>query len=245
MRTQVPDIREPLAGVRTGRVEECISVAVQHRTSARARAFQDSDDGCESIQDILNVAATAEAFAVTFLGRALESAEAGDLDLEENAIEAFVAARAAEQAHYDYLVENGAEAATLTFTIPDEKILTDPETFYTTVVALEEAFIAAYLTAAQSFVVQGEPELAQVALQIGAVEAEHRVGVRFFGIEAGVIDGVANDVAFEKALFGRVSEASDLLTELGFIGGDGDEVEFPGPGDIDDSGVSNLTPPTP
>lgn len=219
-------------------------VATQ-RSAARARVYQDSDSGCESVQDILNVAATAEAFAVTFLGLALESVEAGDLDLDDNAVESFVAARAAEQAHYDYLIENGAEPATLTFTIPDGELLTDLETFYTTVVSLEEAFIAAYLTAAQSFIVQGEPELAQVALQIGAVEAEHRVGVRFFGIEAGVIDGVANDVAFEKALFANVSEAADLLTEFGFIGGDGTEVEFPGPGEIDDTGVRNLTPPTP
>ncbi len=220
-------------------------MTVNTRASAQARAFQDSDAGCESVQDILNVAVTAEAFAVTFLGLALESADAGDLDLSDDAVEAFVAARAAEQAHYDYLVKNGAEPATTAFTIPDKKILTDPETFYTTVVSLEEAFVAAYLTAAQSFIVQGEPELAQVALQIGAVEAEHRVGVRFFGIEAGVIDGVPNDVAFEKALFERVSEAADLLTKLGFIGGDGDEVEFPGPGEIDDTGVGNLTPPTP
>ncbi len=220
-------------------------MVVTQRSAAPIRAIQDANGGCESVQDILNVAVTAEAFAVTFLGLALESAESGDLDLDDEAVESFVAARAAEQAHYDFLVENGAEPLTLTFTIPDGEILTDPETFYTTVVSLEEAFIAAYLTAAQSFIVQGEPELAQVALQIGAVEAEHRVGVRFFGIGAGVIDGVANDVAFEKALFERVSEAADLLTELGFIDGDGTAVEFPGPGEIDDTGVSNLTPPTP
>ncbi len=216
-----------------------------YRSSARASALQDSDNGCESIQDILDVAVTAEAFAVTFLGVVLDNVVAGNLVLEEDAVGTFVAARAANQAHYDFLIDRGAEPLTTTFTIPDD-ILTDLTTFFETVVSLEEALIAAYLTAAQSFVVKDEPELAKVALQIGAVAAEHRVGVRFFGINAGALDDeVPNDVAFEKALFERVSEAADLLTELGFIDGDGTEVEFPGPGVIDATGVRNLTPPTP
>jgi len=220
-------------------------VVATYRSSARASALQDSDNGCESIQDILDVAVTAEAFAVTFLGVVLDNVVAGNLVLEEDAVGTFVAARAANQAHYDFLIDRGAEPLTTTFTIPDD-ILTDLTTFFETVVSLEEALIAAYLTAAQSFVVKDEPELAKVALQIGAVAAEHRVGVRFFGINAGALDDeVPNDVAFEKALFERVSEAADLLTELGFIDGDGTEVEFPGPGVIDATGVRNLTPPTP
>ena len=221
-------------------------MAAALRSAALTRAVQESEGGCESVQDILNVAATAEAFAVTFLGVALDAAAAGTLVLDPEAVSSFVAARAAEQAHYDALLASGAEPLTTTFTIPDGELLTDPTTFFETVVALEEAFIAAYLTAAQSFVAQGEPELAQVALQIGAVEAEHRVGVRFFGITAGALDDeVPNDVAFEKALFERVSEAAALLTELGFIAGAGTTVEYPGPGVIDATGVRNLTPPTP
>jgi len=220
-------------------------VVSTQRTRPHVRAVQGSD-ACESVQDILNVAATAEAFAVTFLGVALDAAAAGTLILDPEAVGSFVAARAAEQAHYDVLVASGAEPLTTTFTLPDGNLLTDPATFFETVISLEEAFISAYLTAAQSFVAQGEPELAQVALQIGAVEAEHRVGVRFFGITAGALDDeVPNDVAFEKALFKQVSEAADLLTELGFLDGDGTAVEFPGPGVIDVTGVRNLTPPTP
>ena len=219
-------------------------MAVQTRGAARAHAFQDSA-GCESVQDIINVAVTAEAFAVTLLGLALDSAAAGTLALEEDAVGSLVAARAAEQAHYDVLVAAGAVPVTTTFTVPDGNLLTDPAEFYPTLVSLEEAFVAAYLTAAQTFVTLGEPDLAQIALQIGAVEAEHRAGVRFFAINADAIDGVANDVAFEKSLFASVSEAADLLTELGFIGGDGTAVEFPGPGVIDATGVRNLTPPTP
>jgi len=222
-----------------------MSVTATYRSSAPTRAIQDSDGGCESVQDILNVAVTAEAFAVTFLGVLLDAAAGGTVVLEPDAVGSFVAARAAEQAHYDVLIASGAEPLTTTFTIPDD-ILSDPTTLFETIVSLEEAFIAAYLTAAQTFVTLGEPELAKIALQIGAVEAEHRVGVRFFGINAGALDDeVPNDVAFEKALFARVSEAADLLTELGFIDGDGTAVEFPGPGVIDATGIRNLTPPTP
>lgn len=198
--------------------------------------------GCETVQEIINIAVTAEAFAVTALGGALENAANGTLELSEEAIQSLTAARAEEQAHYDYLTGAGAEPLTLTFTVPDEKIVTDAGTFLTTLIALEEAFIAAYLAAAQEFVILGEPELAQVALQIGAVEAEHRAGVRFFAIEAGVISGTPNDVAFEKSLFTSVGEAATLLQELGFIGGSGTEISYPGPGEIDYTGVKNLTP---
>ena len=208
--------------------------------SARRRLVQES--GCESVQDIIDIAATAEAFAVTALGGALESAANGTLALSEEAIQSLRAARAAEQAHYEFLIDNGAEPLTTTFTIPDEALLTDPATFLTTLITLEEAFIAAYIAAAQQFVAQGEGKLAQVALQIGAVEAEHRAGVRFFAIEAGVIQGVPNDVAFEQALFGSVSEAAAALEELGFIGGEGTEVEYPGPGEIDTELVRNREP---
>ena len=204
--------------------------------------MQAGGDGCETVQSIINIAATAEAFAVTALGGALDNAANGLLDLSEEAVQSLTAARATEQIHYDFLVAAGAEPLTLTFTIPDEAIVTDATTFLTTLVSLEEAFIAAYLAAAQQFAILGEPELAQVALQIGAVEAEHRAGVRFFAIEAGVLTGTPNDVVFEKALFATVAGAADMLTELGFIGGSGTEIAYPGPGEIDTTGLMHLEP---
>lgn len=197
---------------------------------------------CESIEEIINIAVTAEAFAVTALGGALENAANGTLALPEEAVQTLTAARAQEQAHYEYLTDAGAKPLTTTFTVPDPKLLTDVPTFLTTLVSLEEAFIAAYLAAAQEFIVLGEPELAMVSLQIGAVEAEHRAGVRFFAIQAGVLSGTPNDVAFEKSLFASVGEAAALLQELGFIGGTGTEVSYPGPGEIDYTGVEGLRP---
>ncbi len=126
--------------------------------------------------------------------------------------------------------------------MPDPKIVTDVPTFLRTLITLEEAFIAAYLAAAQEFAILGEARLAQVALQIGAVEAEHRAGVRFYAIQAGVLSGTPNDVAFEKALFTSVGQAAAALQQLGFIGGSGDQITYPGPGTIDFTGVTQLTP---
>ncbi len=219
-----------------------VQVLENRATSRMASRLQSGEAGCETVQSIIDIAATAEAFAVTALGGAIDNAINGLLPLTDEAIQSLTAARAAEQIHYDFLVAAGAEPLTLTFTIPDEAILTDPSTFFTTLVSLEEAFIAAYMAAAQQFSILGEPELAQIALQIGAVEAEHRAGVRFYAIEAGVLTGTPNDVAFEKALFATVSEAADLLTELGFIGGAGIAVDYPGPGEIDTTGLMQLEP---
>jgi hypothetical protein len=197
---------------------------------------------CESLQDIINIAVTAEAFAVTALGGALDNAAKGLLALNAEQQQTLRAARAEERAHYDFLISAGAKPLTTTFTIPNPKIVTDVPTFLVTLVTLEEAFIAAYIAAAQEFAILGQAKYARVALQIGAVEAEHRAGVRFYAIQAGALTGTPNDVAFEKALFASVGEAAAALQKLGFIGGTGTQITFPGPGAIDATGVTQLVP---
>jgi hypothetical protein len=205
-------------------------------------SYQGGASTCESVQQIIDIAVTAEAFAVTALGGALENATNGMLALNAEQIQTLTAARAAEQAHYQYLINAGAHPLTTTFTIPDPKIVTDVPTFLTTLIMLEEIFIAAYIAAAQEFALLGEAELAQVAFQIGSVEAEHRVGLRFYAVVAGIISGTPNDVAFDKAMFTSVQEAATKLQELGFIDGSGPTITYPGPGTIDNTGVSQLTP---
>lgn len=207
-------------------------------TAILADAASDS----ETVQQIIDIAATAEAFAVAALGGALANAADGKLALNAEHVLTLKAVRAEEQAHYAYLTGAGAKPLTTTFTIPDPKIVTDVPTFLTTLITLEEAFIAAYLAAAQEFARMGNVRLAQLALQIGAVEAEHRAGVRLFAILAGVITGTPNDVAFEKAMFTSVGQAADTLKKLGFIGGSGTQIMYPGPGAIDTTGVHQLQP---
>ena len=67
-------------------------------------------------------------------------------------------------------------------------ILTDTATFLTTLIALEEAFIAAYMAAAQIFSSLGQHDLVQLAIQIGATEAEHRAHARFYAIAHAQVD---------------------------------------------------------
>ena len=179
---------------------------------------------------------------MTALGGALDNAAKGMLALNAEQQQTLRAARAEEQAHFAFLTGAGAKPLTTTFTIPDPKIVTDVPTFLKTLITLEEAFIAAYMAAAQEFAILGQARLVQVALQIGAIEAEHRAGARYYAIKAGVLTGTPNDVAFEKALFGSVGQAAAALQQLGFIGGSGTQITYPGPGAIDNTGISNLTP---
>jgi hypothetical protein len=131
---------------------------------------------------------------------------------------------------------------TTTFTLPDPKIITDVPTFLKTLITLEEIFIAAYIAAAQEFAILGKPELSQIAMAIAAVESEHRVLVRAFAVEGGVITGLPNDIAFQQALYTSVGEAAAALQKLGFIGGSGPQITYPGPVAIDNTGVNQLTP---
>lgn len=199
-------------------------------------------DPCESVQEIINIAATAEALAVTLLGEALQNAASGKLALNDEQQQALRAARAQEQEHYAHLTRLGAKASTTTFTLSDPKIVTDVPTFLKTLIALEEDSIALYLAAAQEFAILGHPERSELALAITSVEAAHRMAARSFAIDAGVITGLPNDVAFQQAKFSSVGQATAALREMGFIGGEGTGLTYPGPGAIDYSGMKDLTP---
>jgi len=219
-----------------------MTAAVTGLTATELSILKGGAVGCESVQKIINMAATAEALAVTALGVALRNAAGGTLALNTEQQQALRAARAEEQAHYAFLTGAGAKPLTTTFTVPDPAILTDTPTFLKTLITLEEVFIAAYLAAAQEFALLGAPQLAQRALAIASVEAGHRVALRFFAIEAGALTGLPNDIAFQKAKYSSVGAAAVALVKLGFIGGSGARVAYPGPGAIDNTGVKNLTP---
>jgi hypothetical protein len=246
-------IQTALASVRVSNLAEIVSQVGRHRKESTHMTQRASSGGthellrqqsttCETVKEIVDIAATAEALAVTLLGAAIESAQNHNLALNGEQIQVLQAARITEQAHFDYLVSAGAAPLSTSFTIPDPAIATDVATFLTTLIGLEEAFIAAYMAAAQVFAMQNQPDLVRVALQIGAVEADHRAHARFYAIAAGVISGVPNNLAFEQAKFSSVGEASAALQQLGFIGGTGPEINFPGPGDLVNPGVTNLQP---
>ncbi|MGH2560143.1 MAG: ferritin-like domain-containing protein [Thermomicrobiales bacterium] len=206
-------------------------------TIGQARLIHSLAQEAPDLQSIINIAATAESLAVTLYGHAVESAEQGGYDQEvpEAVITIVDAARTAEYYHLEYLLEAGAEPLTQTFTVPDPALLTSYELLFTTAVQLETAFIAAYIAAARAFTALEQPELVKTALSVAAVEGEHRVLANY---ALGV--GPANNIGFAPALFGTVEEAAQALTELGFIGGAGAEVTYPGGGGPVDRSLTNL-----
>lgn len=184
---------------------------------------------CESVQDILNILVTAEALSVATLGRALTNAAGGQLALNAEHVQMLTAAHAQELAHYLRLAGMHARSSTTTFTVPAE-VLTDVPTFLKTLIWLEEWSVAAYLAASQEFAIINQPAMAQQAMSIASVEAEHRVGIRFFAIEAGVLTGIPNDIGFQQAFFTSVGDAANALRTKGFIEGSGTKITFPGVG---------------
>ncbi|MDP9069847.1 MAG: hypothetical protein M3N68_00885 [Actinomycetota bacterium] len=192
----------------------------------------------EAIQDILDITATTERFGVTFLGEALASNEEGNFDQEfpENVVAVVTAARAQEQFHLDAFEAAGGEALVDTFTVPEE-FLTSFEAFFAAVVEQEAAEIAAQVAAMAVFTELERPDLAKVSFQYAAEEAEHRLLANYtLGVRP------ANNFAFAPFLFVTIDEFLASLEERGIIGGAGLEITYPGPGEIDDTGVIEQEP---
>lgn len=181
----------------------------------------------ETVQDIINIADTAEHLAITLLTGAVDSASS--IGLTGLVLDVVKAALAEEVYHADFLESAGAKTLTDTFTVPDPKILTDFSTFFNTVETLETAFVAAYLAAVGEFTTLGHPDLAKYAFEIGAVEAEHRTLARAaLALNGATTDIPPNNVAFESKLFATVGAAAAALQQAGFIGGSGTQVTYPG-----------------
>lgn len=181
----------------------------------------------ESVQDIINIADTAERLAVTLLTAAVGNAS--QLGLTGVLLASVQGALAEEQFHADFLEANGAMALTNTFTIPDPAILTDRHTFLTTLETAEVLFIGAYMAAVREFTALSQPVLAKTAFQIGAVESEHRAIVRAGLVLTGDTSRIPpNNKAFESNVVATVGDAAKMLMQLGFIGGTGTQVMYPG-----------------
>ena len=200
----------------------------------------------EQIIDIIRVADTAEHLAVTLLNAVVKAAPG--LNLNPLLVSVLQAALAEEALHSQFLeaaastlgftpsaidqtVPGTNRPLTLTdsFTVPDPAILTDPKTLFATLEAAENLFVAAYMTATREFAEMGQPTLAKYAYQIGGVEAEHRTLARAAQAVIAPPAGVPpNNKAFETDLLLYVRDAVPILTNLGFIGGSGTAVSYPG-----------------
>lgn len=199
----------------------------------RARAAQS-----ESLQEILDVTATVERFGVTFLGAGLEAAKNNEFDTPWPAqvIAIVEAARAQESYHLAAFEAAGGKAMVDTFTIAPN-LLGVFNDFFSAVVDQETAETAAQVAAMRAFTDLGRPDLVKVSFQYAAEEAEHRVLANYTRGNR-----PANDRAFAEAPYTKASEILGSMRARGVIDGPGMKVAYPGPGEIDDSNVTETEP---
>jgi hypothetical protein len=164
-------------------------------------------------QTILNLAATAEALAVTFYYSAITGAQ---FEVDPADLVYLKLAMDAEKYHYDFLTSAGGKALTNQFFVP-ANVLSDVDVFVKTGLAAETAFVAAYLAATRRFAEAGQGKLAATTAQHAASEAVHLALIRDIACL------VPNDLAVPAAIYYNVSDAVPTLAPFlkggaGFIG---------------------------
>lgn len=165
----------------------------------------------QAIAAILNVAATAETLAVTFYSQVLSHAD--KLGLKPATRVNIKATLVEEQLHLLFLNKQGAKSAAKNFSFPfGADTFKHLEFFLKTQQQLESAFVAAYLAAVKELATLGRPDLAQVAAQLAAIEAEHRV----VGRSIGAMLPIDNE-AFPPLLLKNVAAAPAFLKGAGFL----------------------------
>ena len=179
----------------------------------------------DTLQEVIDIAATAESLGVTFYYNALAAGPA--LPHVNNTANQnyFQAAVTQEFEHLKYLRKLGAKPATNQFYFP-QKMFTDQKVFFQTALLLEEYFIAAYLQASLDFsgavssqITTANPYALGFAVQVMGVECEHRA---LLGVAANVTP--PNNRYVERALLKSVVDALGPLKP--FLSG-GDDFEGP------------------
>ncbi len=188
-----------------------------------------------AVGGIIDSLATLEAFLVTLVGVGRQRGD--QMEIGAEVARYLRAAQCEDEAHYHFLIAAGAEAET-TFTLPD-RVFDDRATFLGVLVEMKEVAVGAAMAAARQFATAGDLRLVEIAYQIGTVEAQHLALTRLYRGEL-----VANDRAFARWRFHAAAEAAQIVVDEGYIEGDGDEVDFPGPLSRQCRGVFGLVPET-
>ena len=195
------------------------------------------DDG-DTVETILNIAATAETLACTHYYNVLTDSDI-QLTPAERAI--LTAALDTEYQHLQFLNANGGEALTQEFFFP-LNVYVDRENFSNITEMAETAFVGAYLAAGRRFAELGNPLLAATASQVACTEEVHLALIRQIG------GRLPNHVSLAQAVIFNVSDAAPVLQ--GFLEGGTDFTDspsgFPG-GDaitsfVGDNGVMSIEP---
>ena len=179
----------------------------------------------DQLQDIINIAATAEALATTFYYNALAAGSAlPDVNSTANQ-NYFQAAAVQEFEHLEVLKKLGAHAIATEVYVP-ANMFTSEAVFFPTALTLESYFISAYLAAALDFsgavssgITTANPYALGFAVQVLGVECEHRA---LLGVAANI--NPPNNLIIETALLSSVDSAVGALAPF-LTGGDG----FTGP----------------
>jgi hypothetical protein len=179
-----------------------------------------ADDGGDTAQMILDLAATAEALACTHYYTALTDSQ---IPLTPDERRYLTAALDAELSHLVFLNQNGAQALTTDFYFP-VNVYRNRETFTDITQQAEMAFVAAYLAANRRMAELGQPLLAATVAQIATVEAVHLALIRQLG---GLLP---NSVTLGEALYYNISEVAPVLRPF-IEGGTGFTGTLPYPGD--------------
>jgi len=165
------------------------------------RAANADDD----IPTIINVAATAEMFAVTHYYRALTSKT---LTFSAGQKDYFLAALESEFIHLQYLQSNKAVPVVTKFFFP-VGTFKDFKTLGAISGVAETVFVGAYIAATYRFAELNQPALAAVAAQVAVVEGQHLLFMRELAGEK-----VPNDIALAAPIFYNVSEAVPVVQPL-------------------------------
>jgi hypothetical protein len=186
--------------------------------AARATTAPASTD---TVQDILNIACTAECLAITFYFNGLTHKNLlPDVNNTANR-NYFQAAMVQELEHLDHLKNLGGSPLATKFYFPDG-MFTKESVFFSTASTLEDYFISAYIAAALDFsgsyssaITTASPYLIGTAVQIAGVECEHRA---LINVAANI--NPPNNRLIEQALVKSVQDAVTPLTPF-LAGGSG------------------------
>ncbi|MFN8677365.1 MAG: hypothetical protein U0Z70_13410 [Thermomicrobiales bacterium] len=189
-------------------------------------------------QPALSALATVEAAAVTLMGVALQASANGDLDTGEDLDTILRAAQCQDEQHYHVLTSAGGDSLTTTFTIAPD-MLADRTYLLIFLLELKAITMAGYMALARAWADLGDLDQVEICYQMGVVEGQHAA---LFQALVGLRP--ANDRAFARWLFANAEEATDALTRLGMLEGEGDATDFPGPVDRICRGIFGLTPET-
>jgi hypothetical protein len=185
-------------------------------------AVQDAQD---SVETILNLAATAETLAVTHYLAAIGSyAQDNPMGLLLGEVAILAAALDSEFQHLEFINANGGKALTEQFYVR-QGAYTDRAVFVQQTDDAEVIFIGAWIAATRRFAELGNPRLAATAAQVAAVEQSHKALFRLFGRPA----LLPNNVSLAQPILYNVSDAVPMVAPFlnggaGMVG----PVRYPG-----------------